>query len=129
RWIWISAAAAASLLLVIGTWLVFRGSDTPQEQTAAVTPAPAEPSEPVQPIEQPQDNTPADQPSAEPSTTPDAAALPPVAGEAPTAPEVQPPPRDELPEVPAVWEPRWLPPTTAAVLTIRPGALASQPLF
>ena len=55
--------------------------------------------------------------------------MPPAAGEAPKPGDVPPLPRDELPEVPAAWEPRWMPPTTAAVLTIRPSALASQPLF
>lgn len=55
--------------------------------------------------------------------------MPPAAGQPLKQADVPPLPRDELPEVPAAWEPRWLPPTTAAVLTIRPSALASQPLF
>jgi len=130
RWIWISAAAAAGLVLLVGSWLVFRGGSTSQPPAVAEATAPAQQHEPAQPIETPQVTPPAEQQPAEPNVPPQMADMPPAAGEPSRPTDGAPLPRNELPdELPAAWEPRWLPPTTAAVLTIRPSALASQPLF
>ena len=129
RWIWISASAAAGLVLIVGSWLLFRGGGQTESEVAAAAqpaaPAPVQPQPmPETPEASPPDNIPSDE-SPVPDPPPAGVPMAPAEGQ-PDEPQQ---PKNVLPEVFVAWQPQWLPPSTAAVLTVRPASLLSQPVF
>ncbi len=132
RWIWIAAATAAALLMVVGVGMMFSGkpSAPPQPQPIAAAPSFTDQTDSSTAPRTNDGSSPPENVLGEHTSLPLGMATGAVSGAIdPVHDSSLPADVRPLPTSPAMWQPKWMPPQTVTVLTVRPQKLFSQPLF